>query len=138
MRALGGALAVVFATACAAAGPTWEPRVWSNLSTLQLRTTAASEGEHWFPVWLVVIDDQLYVRLGSRAAGRIEGNQTKPYVAVRIAGQQFEHVRGEPAPDFAARVAEAMGQKYWSDIIVRRFDHPLVLRLAPEPVVAGR
>jgi hypothetical protein len=29
-----------------------------------------AEGEHWFPVWLVVIDDQVDVRLGARAATR--------------------------------------------------------------------
>jgi hypothetical protein len=125
-------------TTAFAANPTWEPRKWADESTLELRTTAAGESEHWFKVWLVVIDDQLYVRLGGRAAGRIESNQTKPFVGLRIAGQQFDRVRGEPAPEMAGRVWEAMGQKYWSDVVVRHFDHPLVLRLVPEPAFASR
>ena len=110
----------------------WTPRAWADASTLELCTTAAGEQAHWFPVWLAVIDDQLYVRLGSRAAGRIEGNTTKPIVGVRIAGHQFDRVRGEPAPAVAGRVATALGDKYWSDVFVRWVDHPLTLRLVPE------
>ena len=49
----------------------WTPRAWTDASTIELCTTRAGEGEHWFPVWLVVIDDQVYVRLGTRAATRI-------------------------------------------------------------------
>src|SRR5438067_1677561 len=94
---------------------------------------AAGEPAHWFSVWLVVIDDQVYVRLGPRAAGRIEKNVAAPYVGVRILGQQFERVRAEPAPDHAERVAKAMAAKYWSDLVVHHFSHPLTLRLAPEP-----
>jgi len=73
------------------------------------------------------------LKLGPRAAGRIEKNQTAPFVGVRIAGEQLERVRGEPAPDYAERVAKAMAAKYWSDVIVRHFSHPLTLRLVPEP-----
>jgi hypothetical protein len=83
-------------------------------------------------VWVVVIDDQVYVRLGSRAAGRIEKNPTA-YVGVRILGQQFERVRAVAAPDYAERVAKAMAAKYWSDLIIRHFSHPLTLRLVSEP-----
>ena len=32
----------------------------------------------------------------------------------------------------AEKVAAAMGDKYWSDVFVRFFSHPLTLRLAPE------
>src|SRR5438034_10842946 len=111
----------------------WKPGVFAAASTLELRTTAPGEGDHWFPVWVVVIDDQVYVRLGPRAAGRIEKNQATPHVGVRILGQQFERVRAEPAPDYAERVAKAMAAKYWSDLIVHHFSHPLTLRLVPEP-----
>jgi len=124
-------LPVVLAAAVPAAE--WTPRAWSEASTIELRTTAPGEGEHWFPVWVVVIDDQVYVRLGSRAAGRIEKNQSAPFVGVRIQGQQFERVRAMPAPDYAERVAKAMAAKYWSDVIIHHFSHPLTLRLLPEP-----
>src|SRR6266849_7023222 len=111
----------------------WKPGVFAAANTLELRTTAPGEGGHWFPVWVVVIDDQVYVRLGSRAAGRIEKNQSAPFVGVRIQGQQFERVRAMPAPDYAERVAKAMAAKYWSDVIIHHFSHPLTLRLLPEP-----
>jgi len=32
----------------------------------------------------------------------------------------------------AAAVAAAMREKYWSDVLVRHFDHPLTMRLTPE------
>lgn len=130
MRTFLAALALLIATSASAAD--WTPRAWAEQSTLELRTTAPGEGEHWFPVWLAVVDDQLYVRLGARAAGRIQQNQTAPLVGVRIAGQQFDRVRGEPAPDQAGRVADAMAAKYWFDVLVRHVNHPLTLRLVPE------
>src|SRR5439155_10008891 len=97
----------------------WIPSAYANESTLELKTIAAGEGEHWFPVWLVVVDDQLYVRLGPRAAGRVERNTTAPYVGVRVAGQEFPRIEGVPAPEKAARVAAAMADKYWSDSVIR-------------------
>ena len=132
-RRLAAAVLVSVALAARVAAAEWTPRAWADVSTVELRTTAPGEGEHWFPVWLVVIDDQVYVRLGPRAAGRIEKNQTAPVVGVRIAGQQFERVRGVPAPDYAERVGKAMAAKYWGDLVLHFFSHPLTLRLVPEP-----
>ena len=37
----------------------------------------------------------------------------------------------------AERVAAAMADKYWSDIFVRFFAHPLTLRLKPTVEEAG-
>ena len=110
----------------------WTPAAWKTQDTLDIKTSAPGEGEHWFPVWLVVLDDQVYVRLGTRAADRIEKSTTKPYMGIRIAGQQFDRVKGTPAPEKAEEVAAAMGDKYWSDVFVRYFSHPLTLRLSPE------
>src|SRR5438309_12006326 len=80
---------VALAAAEPAAAPAWDPNAWLDESTIELRTTAPGEDPHWFKVWLAVIDGQLYVRLGSRAAGRFESNQTRPVLAVRIAGEEF-------------------------------------------------
>ena len=55
-------LSALLATPSAAAE--WTPHAYAGASTIELRTVAAGEGEHWFPVWVVVIDDQVYVRLG--------------------------------------------------------------------------
>jgi len=117
-------------TASAALGA-WDPAAFSKLDTLEFRTIGPEEGEHWSTVWLVVIDNQVYIRLGSRAADRMERNTAKPNVALRIGGQQFDTVVAQPAPEMAARVAEAMGEKYWSDVLIRHFNHPLTMRLVP-------
>jgi len=110
----------------------WDPEAFRNEETLEFLTVGAAEGEHWSPVWLVVLDGQVYIRLGSRAAGRIEGNTTAPYLGVKIAGEQFARVRADPAPDMAEPVAAAMADKYWSDLFVRYFSHPLTMRLVVE------
>ena len=110
----------------------WNSETIAKQDTVKLRTTEPEEGEHWFPVWVVVVDDQVYVRLGSRAAGRVQRNTTAPFLGVEIAGQRFDKVRGVPAPESAQRVAAAMAGKYWSDVLVRYFSHPLTLRLVPE------
>ncbi len=130
LQLLPGVSALVEAAPAVAAQ--WDPAVFAKEDTLKLRTTGPEEGEYWFPVWLVVIDGEVYVRLGSRAAGRVERNVTAPYLGVEVAGQRFDHVRGVPAPDDAARVARAMAEKYTSDLIVRWMSHPLTLRLVPE------
>jgi hypothetical protein len=132
-RLLLALAAVVTIAAASARAAGWTPSAYANETTLELKTVAAGEGEHWFKVWLVVIDDQVYVRLGSRAVGRIERNTTAPYVGVRVAGQEFPRVKGVPAPEKTERVAQAMADKYWSDVLVRHFNHPLTLRLVPEP-----
>jgi len=104
------ALGFLSCTAGSAAAAEWDPATFAGENTLELKTTAAGEGEHWFPVWLVVVDDQVYVRLGTRAAGRIERNTTAPYVGVRIGGREFDRVKAIAMPDKTAAVAQAMGR----------------------------
>jgi hypothetical protein len=115
----------------------WNPEAFAKEDTLKLRTIDPNEGEHWFKVWLVVIDGQVYVRLGARAADRVQANTTSPYLGVEVAGQRFERVRGVPAPEYVDRVAKAMADKYTSDIFVHYFSHPLTLRLVPEDALAA-
>jgi len=114
-----------------AASGAWTPSAWQGEDTVELRTKAAGEEPHWFKVWFVVFDGQLYVRLGSRAAERFEENETRPVIAVRIAGQEFAEVTGTSVPEMADKVATAMADKHWSDVFVRYMNHPLTLRLAP-------
>ncbi len=130
-------LAIVLSSRLALATQ-WDPNSFRSESTLDFLTVGPEEGEHWSRVWLVVIDRQLYVRLGPRAAGRVEKNTTAPFVKVRIAGQQFDRVRVEPAPDMKEKVAAEMAEKYWTDVLVRYSDHPLTAKLvvgqaAPSP-----
>jgi len=109
----------------------WDPQAFTKEQTLEFLTVEPGGGEHWSTVWLVVIDGQLYTRLGGRAAGRIEANTTKPLVKLRIAGQEFANVTAEATPDQAAAVAAALHEKYWSDVFVQYFNHPLTMRLVP-------
>lgn len=124
--------ALLAAPAIGADAPAWNPPAWVDESTVELRTQAAGEDEHWFKVWFVVIDGQLYVRLGGRASTRFEENTTRPVIAVRIAGHEFGQVDGVAAPEMADQVAAAMADKHWSDVFVRWLDHPLTLRLVPQ------
>jgi hypothetical protein len=111
----------------------WAPGTWAGENTVELRTTAPGSEPHWFPVWLVVIDGQLYVRLGSRAAARFDENVSKPVVGVRIAGKTFDSVRAVIAPGMTDKVTAAMADKYWlqGDVIVRRMNHPYTVLLVP-------
>ena len=120
---------VLVSAALAGETPTWDPRTLANESTLQFLTVGPEEGEHWSRVWVVAVDDQLYIRLGARAAARFEKNTTAPFVKLRIAGREFGHVRAEPAPEMAERVAAAMAAKYWTDLLIRHASHPLIVRL---------
>jgi hypothetical protein len=131
------AAALVIVAAARVEAASWEPRAWADEDTLELRTQAAGEEPYWFPVWLVVIDGQVYVRLGSRAADRVESNVTKPILGVRVAGEEFPSVEGIPAPETAEKVNTAMADKYWSDLGIRLFPHPLTLRLQPATAAAG-
>ena len=115
----------------AAAAVEWDPQAIGKQETLEFLTVGPEEGEHWSTVWLVVIDGQVYIRLGSRAAGRMEKNTTAPFVKVRIAGQEYDHVKAEAAPNMVEPVAKAMGEKYTSDFLVKYFNHPLTMRLTP-------
>lgn len=109
----------------------WAPPAWAEESTVTLGTASpGGDARHWFPVWLAVVDRDLYVRLGARAAKRVEENG--PVLGVRIAGKEFDRVRWESVPDLAPRVAAVIHEKYWSDVLIRHANHPLTLRLRPE------
>jgi hypothetical protein len=131
MRAMVLVFALLATTGALAADPDWTPDRWRDEDTLQLQTVD-EDGPYDFPVWLVVLDDQLYVRLGSRAARRVEGSTTWPALGVDVGGRHFARVQAEPVPDMAEAVGAAMAEKYWSDIFVRFFSHPLTLRLRAE------
>lgn len=130
-RVLLVVLAVLGAHACTSRPviPNWDPAAFRDLDTLELLTVGPQEGKHWSTVWLVVLDDRVYVRLGSRAADRMRRNATAPWVGVRIGGREYEDVRVAEAAAMTGRVAAAMGEKYWSDVLVRYVPHSLTLRL---------
>lgn len=112
--------------------PAWDPGAFRDQSTLQIMTTGPEEGEHWSNLWLVVIDGKLYVRLGDRSFNRVQKNVTTPYVKVKVAGNEFDKVRLDPAPDMTDKVAAAMADKYFMDILIRHESHPMTARLTPE------
>src|SRR2546430_13609235 len=126
-------LTIVSAAATADQTPGWDPRTLAKENTLDFLTVGPEEGEHWSRVWVVAVDDHLYLRLGRRAASRFEKNTKAPFVSVRIAGHEFDRVRAEAAPEMAERVAAAMAAKYWTNVLVRYSSHPLIVRLSVTP-----
>jgi hypothetical protein len=127
-----GLCAALAVGATVAGAGSWDAESFRNEDTLDFFTAVPDEGEHWSRVWLVVLDGTVYIRLGSRAASRMEKHSGAPVVKVRIAGQEFDRVRADATPDKATAVAEAMGDKYWSDALIRFLPHPLTMRLVPE------
>ena len=141
MRSMANAVAVWVGVIAAIGIVLATPRVWANWwsppafateRTLQLRTKCRDEGERWSRERFVVIDGQMYVRLSSRMAARVQCNAIHPLLGVEVAGLRFEHVRGVPVPLLAERVAKAMADKYTTDVLVRLFPHPLTLLLIAE------
>ena len=114
----------------------WDPNAFSDESTLQIMTTAPDEGDHWSKLWMVVIDGQLYVRLGDRSFGRIQKNTANPYLKVKVGDREFDRVRWEPALDMKDKVAAAMADKYFMDILIRHESHPMTARLVAESTPA--
>lgn len=129
IRLIGPLLLTLGLVAPAAAD--WDPAAFSEQEVLEFHTVEENGDGHWSKVWLVVLDGDVYVRLGNRAADRIESNSTRPVLKIRVGDEVFERVDGEPAPDMAEAVAAAMAEKYWSDVFVRFVKHPLTLRLRP-------
>jgi hypothetical protein len=127
----------LLATLCAwlfvtgAAWAAWEPERYVEEDTLEFLTVGPEEGEHWSYVWLVVLDGEVYVRLGTKAAERMNANTRAPLTSVRITGEEFPEVETISTPDMAGRVQEAMADKYATDIFVRYMAHPLTMKLRP-------
>jgi len=113
--------------------PGWDPDAFRGQSTLEIMTIGTNEGEHWTTLWLVVVDGQVYVQLGEAAFKRVLGNFARPYVEVKIAGQKFDRVRLEPAPEMKRQVAAAMAAKYPRDAKILQEAHPTTVRLVAEP-----
>lgn len=134
------ATVLIGVTGCArhAAVPQWDAKAFRDLDTLEFLTVGPTEGPHWSTVWLVVLDDHVYVRLGSRASARMKEHATPPFVNVRIGGREYERVRAEEAADQASRVGDAMAAKYWTDVFVRYVSHPLTMRLEPDHDTLGK
>lgn len=110
----------------------WDIARFGAENHVDLRTVGPEEGEHWSRLWIVEVEGALYLRLGGRAAKRFEANTEAPSVSIRIAGEEIERVKAEPAPEATDAVAAAMAEKYWTDVVIRHFPHPLTIRLSPQ------
>jgi len=132
---VGAVLLVAFVAAAGAADPTvpgWDPAAFRDASVIQILTTEPDVGEHWSKLWIVVIDDQPFIRMGSRSYGRVQRNTTSPYIKLKVGDQEFDRVKLEEVPDMKDKVAAAMADKYFMDKLIRYENHPMVARLVPE------
>jgi hypothetical protein len=123
--------ALVLAASVAAAAE-WKAREFDEESILEFRTVNAEGEGHWSKVWLVVLDDQVYVNLGDRAAERLKTNATAPLVSVRVGDDEFENVRVEAAQELQPAVAQAIADKYWTGFLVPYRPPSKVMRLRPD------
>ncbi len=121
--------AVVLLSAASSRAWAWDVASIAQRDTIRLQTDCPGEGPYTFPVWVVAVDGHVFVRLGSRAADRVEcaGHST---VGVEIGTQHYD-VRWYAAPELVSRVDAAMAAKYPSDLLIRWFPHRLVARLDP-------
>jgi hypothetical protein len=126
------AIAVVLSLAGQALATQWNPQAVRDESTLEFLTVREGEEGHWSTVWFVVLDGDVYVNLGDRAANRLSTNTTAPFVSVRIDEAEFEHIRVNAAQDRQKEVAEAIADKYWSGFLVPYRPPSQVMRLRPE------
>ncbi len=135
------AIAVLIGVARSSWAAEWTPDKWANESTITLCTHIGNEGRHCFPVWMGVLDHEVYVRLGTRAAGRVgkiaprgatNAAMAQDRLAIEIAGNKFDQLTPVSSPSAAKRVAAAMAEKYWLDLIVRFLPHPMTVMLAPD------
>ncbi len=110
----------------------WDGQVFRDESTLEFMTVSADGEEYWSTVWLVVIDGDVYVNLGKRAAERLRANTRAPFVSVRIAGREFGRIRADPAQERQKDVAAAIAAKYWTGFLVPHRAPSQVMRLRPE------
>lgn len=136
LAVLSFVLSIAFATAARTddkTAPKWDAALFRDASTLKIMTTEPDVGEHWSNLWVVVIDGQPYVRLGDRSYGRIQRNTTSPYVKLKVNDREFDRVKLEEMPGMKEKVAAAMANKYWMDVLIRHESHPMVARLVPEP-----
>ncbi len=125
--------AAVLVLTTSAAHAQWNPQALGEQDTLEFRSDCPDEGEHWSPVWLVLLDGDLYIRLGKRAAERFDCSRDNPYVGIRIAGQEFPRVHLVDTPEMVAATDEAMADKYWTDIFISPFaKHLYNMRLVVE------
>jgi hypothetical protein len=127
----GTAAILLFAASEALAGQ-WAGPAFHDESTLEFRTTNAEGEGHWSTVWMVVLDDQVYVNLGERAVERLKTNTAAPLVSVRIDGQEFDEIVVEAAQDRQPAVAQAIADKYWTGFLVPHRRPSTVMRLRPE------
>src|ERR1700723_1253352 len=109
----------------------WDPDTFRKASTIQIMTTEPDVGEHWSKLWVGVIDDQPFVRLGSRSYGRVQKNTTSPFVKLKVGDQEFDKVKLEEMPYMKDKVAAATADKYFMDKLIRYETHPMVARLVP-------
>ncbi len=132
MKILSLALSIGLLCATGASAADWTPQKWEAEDTLEFLSECPGEAEHWSFVWLVVLDGDVWVRLGSRAGARVDCNKTKPFTSIKIGGQRFDGVELVHVPEMEDRVALAMADKYATDIFVRYLSHPYTMKLVPK------
>lgn len=124
-------LAMLAFAPISASAATWNPADFAGESTLEFYTVNEAGEAHWATVWFVLVDGDVYVRLGERAQRRIEENIHQPVVKVRVAGRELDHVVVERVLGRNDEIAEAMADKYWTALFMPYMPERYTARLVP-------
>ncbi len=122
MKSIIAAVCVLLLSATSAFAE-WRPADWADTSTLEFLTDCPDEGEKWSPVWLVVLDGEMYISLGSKAASRLACSRTAPKTSIKIEGELYEDVTLVPETALAQAIEDARWDKYWTNVLVGYFHH---------------
>jgi len=116
--------------------PGWDPDAFNDQSTLQIMTTAPEEGEHWSKA-VAGRNRRAAICPVRRAIIRKDSEEHhEPILEGKGCDKEFDRVRWEPALDMKDKVAAAMADKYFMDILIRHESHPMTARLVAEPTPA--
>lgn len=110
----------------------WTPEEWTDTKTLEYLTNCPEEGEYWSPVWLVVLEGELYISLGSKAQSRVDCSTMGPKTSIKIEGELYENLEMVPETDLAEAIEDARWDKYWTNVFVGFAEHRHY-RLKPAP-----
>jgi pyridoxine/pyridoxamine 5'-phosphate oxidase len=116
-----------------------------DASAYWLATVGRHTRPHVVPVWGVIVEDELYLEIGSTSTAKARNLEANPEIQVHLDGTgDVVIVRGRaegvmPAPALGAAIAAAMHAKYGDyDPSPAEWDDGGLIRVAPRTVLAWR
>lgn len=116
-----------------------------DASAYWLATVSSRTRPHVVPVWGVIVDDELYLEIGSTSTAKARNLEANREIQVHLDGTgDVVIVRGRaqdivPGPALGAEIAAAMHEKYGDyDPSPTEWDEGGLIRVVPRTVLAWR